>query len=1529
MDNQEETTMNDEDYNLLASETEEVPIKYQLKPLEEQVLSQKLSQLSTTCHQVTEHLDMVNKDNEQMIPYYLSNESKSFEQILNHVSSKDSVEELRQMALLIYQVYIIHLEKSLWITYLKAGTGKIQVNQVDNDNMINPQICPVEVQQLHRKQSTYSTDNVTCLTYVTQHLYYFQTIETFVQQGLESVRLQTEHQISIVQYNYNDCVLELQYLEHSPTSHQKKIVKQLTHAKYQEEITKEEYNLLKQRISFYKSYQTPIELAQETFFNAIENGDIRQKSHDQYINIAQQAKEDMLQLYLSSAKAQMYRYRKQLNSKLKQFWLEQRSLPKDKKLTALIINLIEQRWKNMSESVQYIYPFDWFSKTKNNMKASSSSLNQDTQRLIGQQQQLSLPSSLIMKKSRKKRHGDRKLQRFKKKCLKRGLTKEQTQNLIDEYNRTNHGTNQTIYQSNNHIDRMEAITTERMEITISLNDNNDKSEVTTITTTTTNSNKRKQQMTPSSSQRSTSHPLAKRIKKSSQINITSIKPNYRLPMYLKVHPNLLFRTLCLQLKYKLKKKNERRFIHHRLQLLDQQYRLELRQNLWQSYLALGSEKQVWPNQVTKMAKTNEHVLCEQFVKEYLNEIKLKFDQCTNELRIQVEACPTTLLPLKATVDQNLKEFIEIQQKYLSNKMNFQLTRYRNMIHEKELFQTLSTYTLTSDQKNAIDKLVTLQNAQLQLYEDLLKLETGVLIDILPRNFDKLECYIAFDHYFPLIKDNIAVEFKQKHYKIIQEAKRTWLNMYVNAYESKIQDYKGQYEVELHKFELKNSSDSSTDDRTTTTTTVLFNSFINYINHRTNRMQEEIFYDKIPNYRRQLLRFHRRLKSPKKMVTVCPNVIVDLIYHPFTATQLNYLSRGPTYIRPNPSVFYPSECQEKRIEKEHDNMMKKLKYCMSNLTDLPKIPQRSPLYTFYSDRLRSYLTTSYMTPLPLKDQIRALQELKLVKSIRRKLKKYKLILRETDKSGVLHIGRIIDYERKAAEYRQKTGAYEELTSNPFNDIICNVTHLLNQLKMMKKISEWQRSKLIPIREKTELAYKYFLPKSHKKDTPLRPIVNTIHTATKKISQFLDKLIRPLFDRFVRQTTIVDGADLLDRLEKYIEKGNLNSSTLFITFDITNLYTMLPQEESLAILTEFLRVHHCEIVNGISIDTIVELARIVLQANAFVYNNKFYRQIIGGAMGSAFTLTLANIFMWKWERQTILLKLVSHEVYGRYIDDVFFTSNESEDNIKQLLEAANHFHPNIKLEYHIAKCVPFLDILIHNNNGNLATSVYHKPSAEPTVVSFLSDHPRHTFRNVIRTSLTRAIRYSSTFEVFNNERRAIRLMLLYNRYPSTYINEQFRLFFADYMSSSISTLLPLISDESQFFVLRQKLSSQPTAKQTQVVLSATTVDFINHLQSVGPKHTTTMKTIVKRKDNKFKQNLFVHFTHEARLKGLAREIHMIHDSYFKNTIHGEIRLVVGYRNNPNIEFELSRKRPSSSLLKDPLRIKSKQSESMATS
>ncbi|CAF2149582.1 unnamed protein product, partial [Rotaria magnacalcarata] len=103
--------------------------------------------------------------------------------------------------------------------------------------------------------------------------------------------------------------------------------------------------------------------------------------------------------------------------------------------------------------------------------------------------------------------------------------------------------------------------------------------------------------------------------------------------------------------------------------------------------------------------------------------------------------------------------------------------------------------------------------------------------------------------------------------------------------------------------------------------------------------------------------------------------------------------------------------------------------------------------------------------------------------------------------------------------------------------------------------------------------------------------------------------------------------------------------------------------------------------------------------------------------------------------------------RYIDDVFMTWNKSENELKKVLDNANTWHPNIKLEYKIGKSLPFLDILLTNINGTLSTSVYHKPTAEPYVVPFISDHPRHVFENIVQTSLRRAIKYSSTFQLFN--------------------------------------------------------------------------------------------------------------------------------------------------------------------------------------
>ena len=90
---------------------------------------------------------------------------------------------------------------------------------------------------------------------------------------------------------------------------------------------------------------------------------------------------------------------------------------------------------------------------------------------------------------------------------------------------------------------------------------------------------------------------------------------------------------------------------------------------------------------------------------------------------------------------------------------------------------------------------------------------------------------------------------------------------------------------------------------------------------------------------------------------------------------------------------------------------------------------------------------------------------------------------------------------------------------------------------------------------------------------------MNTPTTGISKFLDKLLRPLFDKHVRSTTIIDGIDLIRHLETYVVNDYLKPTTQLCTFDITDLYTMLPQEESLNILMEFLSYYGYQKVKGI--------------------------------------------------------------------------------------------------------------------------------------------------------------------------------------------------------------------------------------------------------------------------------------------------------------------------------------------------------------
>ena len=153
----------------------------------------------------------------------------------------------------------------------------------------------------------------------------------------------------------------------------------------------------------------------------------------------------------------------------------------------------------------------------------------------------------------------------------------------------------------------------------------------------------------------------------------------------------------------------------------------------------------------------------------------------------------------------------------------------------------------------------------------------------------------------------------------------------------------------------------------------------------------------------------------------------------------------------------------------------------------------------------------------------------------------------------------------------------------------------------------------------------------------------------ISKFLNDLLAPIFLTVAHQTTFINSIDVVRKLQNYVKQDKLQSTTNFITIDVTDLYTMIPRDGALDALARFCIKHSKNNPIGtLTIDSIMKMARLILDTNSFAYNHKYYRQVRGGAMGSAFTQVLANIYMFEWEQDLIQYQIMHHEIYGRFVN-----------------------------------------------------------------------------------------------------------------------------------------------------------------------------------------------------------------------------------------------------------------------------------------
>ena len=150
--------------------------------------------------------------------------------------------------------------------------------------------------------------------------------------------------------------------------------------------------------------------------------------------------------------------------------------------------------------------------------------------------------------------------------------------------------------------------------------------------------------------------------------------------------------------------------------------------------------------------------------------------------------------------------------------------------------------------------------------------------------------------------------------------------------------------------------------------------------------------------------------------------------------------------------------------------------------------------------------------------------------------------------------------------------------------------------------------------------------------------------------LAELLWAMLDRVTDCQKFSQGADLIQALELYAQRGLLRSTNLFVTFTMDDVCTVFPHRQTLEALEHFLNTYASfneEFQQeGMTSETILRLVRLVLENQLFVYNNKLYRQTPGGAFGSPLTMPVAYIYLYHCQ-QVLTTALIDNtqEIFGR--------------------------------------------------------------------------------------------------------------------------------------------------------------------------------------------------------------------------------------------------------------------------------------------
>ena len=242
---------------------------------------------------------------------------------------------------------------------------------------------------------------------------------------------------------------------------------------------------------------------------------------------------------------------------------------------------------------------------------------------------------------------------------------------------------------------------------------------------------------------------------------------------------------------------------------------------------------------------------------------------------------------------------------------------------------------------------------------------------------------------------------------------------------------------------------------------------------------------------------------------------------------------------------------------------------------------------------------------------------------------------------------------------------------------------------------------------------------------RPILSCINHYSYNIAKFFIPLLTPI------STSTYVIKDSFSFVQELLSSDLDTSNVIMASFDVTSLFTNIPVDETIEIITNRLFSNWCRF-HGLTRSDFTKLLSLSVKNCHFVFNGRLYHQVDGVAMGSPLGPLFANIFMSFHKKDWLHNCPSSFKplLYRRYVDDCFLLFRRSE-HVQLFLTYLNRQHTNIRFTSEVERDgkLPFLDIVIFRSNGKFSTSVYRKPTFTGLFTNFHSFIPLTYKRSII--------------------------------------------------------------------------------------------------------------------------------------------------------------------------------------------------------